>query len=313
VYADWLQSQGDPRGAMIAHQLAAAATGDAKLAASFAKELARHAAYLLGPLARIAGELQWRFGFIRRASLSVEHHAPIDEMLETLLRHPSARFLFELLLVGHDRMQQAVAIAERLAPASLRTLRLLSVDHLDATSLTASLVQLRRLSMSGRGLVLGELALPALEILQVSDTAPTAATSRALARAELPALRELSLDFGDAFHSGDASIDDIFEMMQRPAFPALSSLALRNTRYSREVILELATSPWAAQLTSLDLAYNHMTDAHALSLVGHRAKFPRLAHLEVSYNELSDASLSALTALCPDVRSQRQNVALARR
>ncbi len=314
VYADWLQSQGEPRGALSALQIAAETTGDPKLAAAFARELDRNAAYLMGPLAPLAaahGEgvatFAWRFGYIHRAHLTVTHHAPLDQTLAALLGHPSGRFVVELTMVGRDRMQAAVDVLVQRAPASLRGLRLWATDKIDLVALREAVPRLRRLSLSGHALVLGELAFPELERLQLTDSEPSAATSRALARATLPALGELRLDFGDDFATGDASIDDVFEMLHRRDFRLLSSLALRHTRYIREVVLELASSPLAAQLTTLDLASNHMTDVHARQLAAHRDKFPRLAHLDVSRNELSAVGLAALATICADVRASNQD------
>src|SRR5262245_58565359 len=52
VYADWLQARGDPRGELIALQLAEdAKPGDSKLVASIGRQLEKHAAVYLGPLA----------------------------------------------------------------------------------------------------------------------------------------------------------------------------------------------------------------------------------------------------------------------
>ena len=106
VYADWLQGQGDPRGALVAvHVGLAEKPGDPALEAK-AKELmqAQHKT-LYGDLD--PGELDpcfscdWHMGFWKRVKVGVDwDHEELEftKLLGQVLRHPSASFLQELEL-----------------------------------------------------------------------------------------------------------------------------------------------------------------------------------------------------------------------
>jgi uncharacterized protein (TIGR02996 family) len=314
VYGDWLESHGDPRGRLIALQLAADLPGaPAKLATAFAKHLREHAEDLLGALAAHAGPdraedpvFGWRFGFIHQAYLHAERQAPLDRVLELLLEHASGRFLVDLAMVRNERMQAAVDVLGRLAPPSLRALRLWGVEQLDLGAVWPRMPELRRLSLTGSKLALGDLAVPRLERLELVDAEMPNASTRTLARMPWPVLQQLKLDFGHGYVTGDASIDDVFALLARRDLPALSQVALLHTRYIPEVVRELAASPIAGQLKILDLSNNQMEDAHARELAKRRAQFPQLTHLDVSFNRLTSLGLDALRDVAANVRGVNQ-------
>jgi uncharacterized protein (TIGR02996 family) len=314
VFADWLQSQGDPRGNVMAIALAAEVAGDDK---AFAKELKKNVHDLLGPLARYAtperfaregdpNVFAWRFGVIHGAYLHADRQKPIDHALDQILRHASGRFLVELTLVQNEALQDAIDVLVRRAPASLRGLRLWQVSNAKLGELWPALPRLRRLSLSGHALALGRLELPELERFELVDSQMPAASARGLVTAPFPRLEQLRLDFGSGYTTGDASIDDIFELLARRDLPSLDQLALVRTRYIRELVIELSQSPLAAQLEQLDLSHNQMVDANALELARRRANFPRLASLDVTGNKLTERGLVALGDAFPALRSVRQ-------
>lgn len=295
VYGDWLESQGDPRGKLIALGIAAKAEDSGKLATAFGRALREDADYFIGPLA--GEQITWRFGFIHRAYIG-------SNLVEPLLRHPSARFLVALGVSHVQSQREVIDLVARLAPASLRELALRPVYGLDLAELWPRMPLLRRLSLVGERLVLGDLALPRLEQLDLEDREMPDATARMLSRAPWPVLRDLRIDLGQGLYTGSASIDEIFALLARRDLPALTSLTLHHTRHGGEVIRELVASPLAAQLEKLDLAFNLLTDAHALELARHRDRFGRLATLDVSNNELTDKGIEALRSLAArlDVR-----------
>jgi uncharacterized protein (TIGR02996 family) len=316
VFADWLQSQGDPRGNVMAIAIAAEARGDDD-GKTFAKELKKNFHDLLGPLAALAAPergaregdpdvFAWRFGVIHGAYLHADRQKPIDLALDQILRHASGRFLVELTLVQNERIQDAIDVLARRAPASLRGLRLWAVSNGNLAELWPALPRLRRLALSGHALALGRLELAELERLELVDSQMPAASGRALLQAPFPVLEQLRLDFGSGYTTGDASIDDIFALLARRDLPALHQLALVRTRYIRELVIELAQSPLARQLEQLDLSHNQMTDDNAIELARRRASFPRLANLDVSGNRLTRRGLDALAEPFPALRSVRQ-------
>jgi uncharacterized protein (TIGR02996 family) len=311
VYGDWLESQGDPRGQLIALALAADAQPSPRLAAAIGKLRKEHADSLLGPLAKYAtrdGEdkaFAWRYGFIRRADLQADRHGALDGALEQVLCHPSARFLVELALGRDPKLQPAIDVLIRLAPRSLRALRLWSVADLDLGRLWAAVPELRRLSLAGERLELGDLELAMLERVELCDAEMPRASVRVLAR-RLGRVQQLKLDFGRGTLTGAASIDDVLALLARGDLAQLAQLSLVNVRYASEVVRELVASPLAAQLKYLDLSNNQMLDPHAVELASFAARFPQLATLDVSFNRLSPAGIEALRGVAPTVRAGNQ-------
>ena len=304
VYGDWLEHRGDPRGPLIALQLAA--RGDPKLEAAVKKHLDAHADYFLGELAALGtGAVTWARGFIDKIYLQPET-AQLETWLERALAHPSARFASEIS-IGGNVMTEAIAVLAAKAPPTLRGLRLHSGFQQDLSPLWPAMPGLRRLTLNGQKLALGRLDLPALERFYMADSALTYASAHAIANARWPALERLRIDFGTGYVTGDASIDDIFALLARRDLPALRRLALLHTRYIREVVIELVASPLAPQLEQLDLSFNQMTDLHALELVRHKDRFTRLQLLDVSSNRLSSVGLATLAQLAPQIRSLRQD------
>ncbi len=156
VYGDWLGEQGDPRGELIATQLAATATADPELQRAALRVFARHRAAFLGELAdTIAAEaFTWRAGFIQRAMLShdallfvsgVRVAVTLVEVVTKLLAHPSARFLIELELgaVDRDRWGRPLgthrAAIKRIFAAAPRTLHRLALTD---STITPALVEI---------------------------------------------------------------------------------------------------------------------------------------------------------------------------
>ncbi|MDQ3336198.1 MAG: TIGR02996 domain-containing protein [Myxococcota bacterium] len=139
VYADLLQSTGDPRGELIVLSQRGANIDD---------YIAKHEEALLGPLVRFKKTFDhdsqdaftWHHGFIKSAKIGYETHSAgdidedadectADKVVAALLQHPSALLLEELTVTmnmlddGMYFSDVVKAIAQYGAPA-LRTLRL---------------------------------------------------------------------------------------------------------------------------------------------------------------------------------------------
>src|SRR5882724_8904792 len=76
VYGDYLATQGDPRGELIALQDSVRRTpGDKKLDKALAEHLEAHRAALLGPLAALdkdQASYVWQYGFLRDVRLQLD-------------------------------------------------------------------------------------------------------------------------------------------------------------------------------------------------------------------------------------------------
>jgi uncharacterized protein (TIGR02996 family) len=183
VYADWLQSQGDPRGELASVQTALrTAKGDAwaKLKTKERELFDTHAATLYGPLlkwrrARLTG-VEWRAGFVDGIRGADFHDS---ETLSEFLQHPSARFV---------RRVEGVSLEKGIPPAleRLSTFRGVSKELLAHP-------RLRVLSCNlGAATFPKNLSCPALEELEVEEAAQLLTV---LPKAKLPKLEHLSVGF----------------------------------------------------------------------------------------------------------------------
>jgi uncharacterized protein (TIGR02996 family) len=336
VYADWLQGQGDPRGELISLQLAAGTGRDAKVAKAAAALIADHTAYFLGPLEDHlkvhdgSGDaaFTWRFGFIHAAKLSHNHHADdefdgsLDEVLTALLRHPSGQFVTELAFgfnndPNEDSLDDLVSVLIKHAPPTLRKLHLGDFEFPDETEMSwyhvgklgalwKAVPHLRSLIVQGGDFELGTIALPELTHAEFRTGGLSAASARAIAKATWPQLEHLEVWYGDKNYGGTAKLADAAALLERRDLPRLTTLGIKNTAFTDELIGVLAVSPLVAQLTRLDLSMGILTDDGARALAAHQAAFQHLAVLDVSRGYLTKAGIAAVKGVAKTVISKDQ-------
>jgi uncharacterized protein (TIGR02996 family) len=302
VYGDWLQRRGDVRGELIALFLAAEAQHAAAprrkppAQAALGKLLAKHAAALLGPLARLvpdpadpaAPPFVWRRGYIARAELSAAAGRPVAPIVRELLRHPSGRFLRELIVKADGEAPELLELLEASGPRSLRELEVHGlVDLGDLGGLWGPLERLHRLSLTGRRLELGELRLPALQRVRLAAAELSSTCVRAIVRAPFPRLERLELRFGG--RGADlATFEDLQPLLHRTDLPALTHLKLKRAAYAGSIVRELVASPLARQLVVLDLSHGSLNPADIEVLVRHKDRFAQLRELWLPLARLRD-------------------------
>lgn len=326
VLADHLQREGDPRGELIALQLAGET--DPKPFKASQKHLDAHHATLIGPLVPHqkvhddSGEdaFIWRRGYIHRAKLSCPEDADTDaavpDILELLLRHPSGRFLAELVIGMHGSFDSGLedvvrTLAEHGAPA-LRMLHLGDFEYPDqseiswfevgdVSALWPAAPRLAHLIVQGASIRLGAIAHPALARLEIRTGGLPADAARAIATMQCPRLAHLDVWYGEENYGGDATIDDIAPLLARTDLPALRHLGLRNSELTDELCARLPRSPLLKQLAVLDLSMGTLSDDGAQAIAAHADAFRHLAEIDVSRTYVTPAGLAALRAIGPQV------------
>lgn len=277
AYAEWLTTQGDPRGEFIRIQctLARLPEGDAQR-----RELERTEARL-----QTKHEALWR--------------------TETVTPDGNGRFVRgfvdEVRLTARDFLKKGAGL---FAAAPIRTLGLARCHGLLAEVAGSSL--LRRLAAfdlasSGideadvRALVespnLGGLKRLCLDSNSLGDEG-----LRALAAGS--GLRGLRTLEASNARIGD---DGVGALAASAGFPKLVAIVLRRNRIGDEGLRELAASRRLAGLETLDLAANRITDGGVKAL----ASLPylkSLARLDLSHNKIGDEGVMAL-ASCPTLAS----------
>jgi uncharacterized protein (TIGR02996 family) len=323
VLADFQQSKGDPRGELIALMLAGE-TDAAKQKAS-QQHLEKHREHLLGPLAPFTKindgtddeAFTWRRGFIHTAKVSCpDEDESASEVVELLLRHPSGRFLHELVIgmdgIPGDSSLDAVVdvIAEQMVP-SLRKLFLGDFEYPDQcemswfnvgdiSSLWRALPRLEQLIVQGN-FKLGEVTHDKLQRIELRTGGLPAAAARAVSAARLPALRHLEVWYGSESYGGDASFLDVAPLLARHDLPALRHLGLKNCEFTDEICDGIAKSRLLRQLETLDLSMGTMSDAGVDTIVQHANAFKHLKTIDVSRNWISSDGLHRLCTVGPKI------------
>jgi len=258
VYADWLQTRSEPRGHLMALQIAADGTKGPRAAAlddEASRLVSEHG--MLGDFEpdhiKAFLKLRWRAGFVRWAAVSVNGHdrdalvprARLDDLraflVTELLRLPSSRLLRGLWVDREDVTQPKIlrGVAKNARPS----LRSLAIGSLGA-------------EVSQVGVQQAPLLLPrTLEHLQVEHM-PGLASLSMIWNAEAPRLRSLQLRF-----DGHGGYEDVEALQHAPAFP-LRRLALRGL--SSEQVKALWDAPILEELRVLDLCGSAVDESDAI-------------------------------------------------
>lgn len=278
VYADYLQSVGDPQGELIAVQCALAklapdAAERAALEAAVKALLDEHAATWTARLGDHVADVTYRRGLAYSARAGMR-----PGMLDVLDRAPIRDLgLRNIVEDADDEDDVYVPIARELA-----------VDP-----------RLARIELLATGVRLGEAAFTALFRsehlgnlcgLQISDHDCQPYAGRALAAAHLPSLEVLALCGDWAAHEGDACV----AALATANLPALRDLALLNLECTDAAAIALARSPACARLTGLDFGWGSY-QANRIGADGARAlaTFTELRRLVLDFNPIGDAGLIA--------------------
>jgi uncharacterized protein (TIGR02996 family) len=290
VYADWLQQQGDPQGELIAVQIQlahATANERAELETRAKALLDAHAETWTAALGDGISHVTFRRGLayaVRAAMRSIMH---ADEhsrgILDVLDRAP----IRDLGFVAHDEDDDEAS--SRLAVA-----RDLATDpRLARVELLATGV---RWGADGLAALLGSPYLGNLRGLHIADSDCQAYAGEAIAAARLPSLEFLALRGDYEGEMGDPGVI----ALARAELPALRDLALLNVSCGEASARALATSTTLTQLHGLDFgwgSYNpNRIGPNGAAAIAESANFSALRRLILDFNGIGDDGLAALAA-----------------
>jgi len=304
IYADWLLERGDPRGELIALELAVDAGRGTKEMKQRIGELKHDEARLLSPRLFDQSHLyrfEFRRGFIRSAVLQgTGDDQPTVEAINALFADPHGCLVESLALGPFGNREHAVAVLA----APRRALRSLSSwDGDDRTDwLAASPGALRSLSSWGGKGSTDRLAVaaPWLEWLQIGEPPgeqthlplvhPTLSTLSTSANAcwairagafELPMLETLELTPGFA---GLRGVDSIWSrppsrLTRLKLDMFMSLIAIDGDVAEAESLENLGRAPIAAQLRYFEAS--HVGDATLEQLLASASQLRHLEHLKL--------------------------------
>jgi uncharacterized protein (TIGR02996 family) len=326
VYADLLQSRGDPRGELIVVQAEREdAPDDAALRARERELIAAHGRDWLGALAELFDKdfaATWRYGFVRAVRFgpppgTYDSSAYDPALVAHVVALPHAELVRELAFGSWDgdgntsNWQPCVdAIAAHGLPPNLERLALCgtgywmisAIDLGDLSPAYGKLASLRELSIEMGAMTLGDVVLPELRALTIVTGGLTSANLASLRAATWPRLERLSLAIGqtDGDHGCDVQLADLAWIFAGENLANVRHLGLSNSSLADDIARALATSRILPQLDSLDLGGGTLSDDGARAIVETPA-FARLRELDVGCSFIGEDMAARLAALGPRV------------
>jgi uncharacterized protein (TIGR02996 family) len=316
VYGDWLQSQGDPLGELVAVQAALAKKpGDEALEKKQAEILKEHEDEWLGETLselKSNGELStaWRYGLLKSVAMGGDEfsEASAKDAYEALARCRAAKFLRDLEIRvfdtedGNPEYQACIdAMAKKGLPKTLRSLafdvkdfQISWSDLGDLSKLYPQLQKLEELRLKIGQMNLGKIELPSLEKLEIVTGGFDAKNMKAIATAKWPKLESLVLYLGSDDYGGNCSIDDVEPILTGKAIPNVKHLGLCNSELADDIARAVAKSKVLAQLRTLDLSKGTMGDDGARAILDDAKAFAHLEKIDLSDNYISDDLCAAL-------------------
>ena len=150
------------------------------------------------------------------------------------------------------------------------------------------------------------LALPHLTDLVIETCSWSKKRMKDLVAATLPNLERLELWFGSADYGANCTVRDLAPLLDGTVFPRLRTLGLRNAEFANALAEALPAAAIAPRIESLDLSMGTMTDEGATALAAGAKRFKKLKVLSVDDNFLTPHALRGLRAAFPGVVSKTQ-------
>jgi hypothetical protein len=116
---------------------------------------------------------------------------------------------------------------------------------------------------------------------------------RTIGACDFPALRHLELWLGTERYGGNATVDDLAQVLSGVRLPSLSHLGLRDAEIADLIAGALAGAPVVARLRSLDLSLGMLSDTGAAALLSGQP-LTHLDRLDLHHHYLSEEMMERL-------------------
>lgn len=184
------------------------------------------------------------------------------------------------------------------------------IQNTDFGPLLGAYPKLEHLTVrGGSGLSFGRIRHSGLRELVIQAGGLPAAVVHEVSGADLPELEHLELWLGEPNYGGDATVEDLSQILRGDLFPKLRRLGLRNSVLTDDIAGVLAISPVLKRLEILDLSLGTLGDAGARALCESPA-IRSLKLLDLHHHFLSPGAVTRLEAIgIPINVSDRQDEA----
>jgi hypothetical protein len=175
------------------------------------------------------------------------------------------------------------------------------IQHDDITPLLTAYPALEILTVrGGEGLSFSPQSLPAMRRLVFESGGLPAGVVRAVGQCDLPGVTHLELWLGTGEYGGDATVDDLADILGGARLPAVTRLGLCDSEIADDVAAAVASAPVVARLEALDLSMGTLTDRGARALLAGQP-LTHLRELDLAYHFLSTEMMERLQAELPGV------------
>lgn len=324
VYADYLQTQSDFRGELIALGIAIEQTDDAarrmELQTRYDSIFKPYQIQWLGLALKASAnpkvlKLEWRYGYVMKARVAHEYDfagpGSLD-LLKKVLSKPAGQFIQALVLGVNEGAEDGdvsfdAYIEEIVNSAPGPGLKQLVIGDFESEEceiswstvgncepLFSALPDLQSLRLHGGRIELGNLTHAKLKHLTIETGGLSAEAVRSVAAARLPALESLEVWFGADDYGAEGNISMLAPLFEGQGFPALKQLGLMNCEFENEIAGAIVKAPVLKQLETLDLSMGTMTDEGADALINNSSALQHLKELNVEDNFISPAKQEQL-------------------
>jgi hypothetical protein len=170
------------------------------------------------------------------------------------------------------------------------------INHTDITPLFEACPRLTTLTVRGaQGLSIKSLRHGSLRSLTFQSGGLPAEVVRAVGECEFPRLEHLELWLGTDMYGGDASVEDLAQILAGGRLPALTTLGLRDAEIADLLAEALANAPVVARLEMLDLSLGMLSDAGATALLAGQP-LTHLRKLDLHHHYISEPVMRRIRA-----------------
>jgi hypothetical protein len=264
-------------------------------------------------------------GVVYRLSAGYDAEQPWTELFAEFLADPAAEQVPAIVIGmwGQESDASPKPIIEALVPARDRLPNLRGIFLGDITYDENEISWIQQTDVSpllkayplleyfqvrgGNGLSLGKLNHQHLRSLVVESGGLPRSVVREVAAAQLPALEHLELWLGDEGYGADATVEDLWPILDGQLFPRLRSLGLRDSYIADDVAETVALAPVLEQVRVLDLSLGTLGQRGAEALLASPA-VARLEKLDIHHHYVPNELVKKLTALgiVVDAREQQK-------
>ena len=198
----------------------------------------------------------------------------ISACAETAESSPSDNPHIEALCLASERLQQLEILF--IGEMTVDEMEISWMSHGDLSAVIKAYPNLKHLWIRGAEFSLEPISSPILETLVLESGGLKMDVVRSVIQSQLPNLEQLEIWTGSEEFGAEATVFEFRPLFDKPLFPKLTHLAVRNCEFSDEFAESLSETSWLKQLKILDLSLGTLSYRGAVALL----KTPWLSQLE---------------------------------